>query len=87
MSRHTITFAALLCWSIAAGAEKFEQDNAGNGATLAKWLITVLAGLLAVYILLLWAKAEHATFWFRLWCGTVMAFAIWSIFLVQRRNA
>jgi len=58
-----------------------------GGASLGKWLITSLAVLLVLYAVVIWAKAEGAPFWFQLWCGTMLAFGAWSIFLVQRRNA
>ena len=56
-------------------------------ASLGKWVITVLAGLLALYMVVIWSKAVGAPFWFQFWCGSLLAFAAWSIFVVQRRNA
>jgi hypothetical protein len=58
-----------------------------NGAFVAKWLTTALAGSLALYIIIIWAKASDVPFWFQLWCGTILGFGAWSIFVVQRRNA
>lgn len=58
-----------------------------SGHTIGKWLVTALAALLFIYAGLLWGKAEAAPPLFQLWCATMIAFAVWSIYLVQRRNA
>ena len=58
-----------------------------GSAPMGRWLVTVLAVLLALYGVMLWGKAEGAPLWAQLWCASMVAFAVWSIFLVQRRNA
>ena len=58
-----------------------------TGHIIGKWFVTALAVLLAIYAALLWGAADGAPFWAQLWCGTMIAFAGWSICLVQRRNA
>lgn len=62
---------------------------AGSG----RWLISVLAALLALYFMWIWgiaiwgmAEGAPEPFWLHLWCGLVFAFAAWSIFVAQQRN-
>ena len=54
---------------------------------LGRWLVTGLAVALGLYALALFAAAEGPPLWAQLWCGTMLSFGVWSIFLVQRRNA
>lgn len=62
---------------------------AGSG----RWLISVLAALLAVYFMWIWgiaiwgmAEGAPEPFWLHLWCGLIVTFAIWSIVIARRRN-
>jgi hypothetical protein len=57
-------------------------------APLGRWLITLLAGLLAVYSIIIWSEAgADAAIWAQLWCLSMLAFAVWSVLIAQRRKA
>ena len=58
-----------------------------TGIVRAKWLVTALAALLAIYALGIWGKAGGAPLIFQLWCAAMVIFSVWSIVIVQRRNA
>jgi hypothetical protein len=58
-----------------------------GAAPLGRRLVTLLAVLLGLYALALWAEAEGAPLWAQLWFASLVGFAIWSLYLVQRRNA
>jgi len=76
-----LTLWGYLFFCIVAGAMLFAP------VPLGRWLVTALASLLALYAVLIWVKAEGAPLWGQLWCSVMLFFAVWSIYVVHKRNA